>query len=151
MRADKPPSGPDGLFRCGVPEKSLKNWLASQAADGLRIATYGLSAYSRLGHYLPREARVELLVGVSGIDPVKCRGLNDTPAHLRWQRLLPRLDPDEQKHLLNFLSRMSGWHYAGATIRATLPGQASGLMHAKVYLAQKAALIGSVNFTVQAV
>ena len=101
------------VFRCGVPGESLKGWLARPGRENLRIATYGVSAYSRLGDYLPREVPLQLLVGMSRIDPLLLRDLHDAPERERWLRLLKRMGLREQNHLLRTLVRLAGWERAG--------------------------------------
>jgi len=139
------------LFRCGLPTGNLKGWLARHAQQRLQIATYGISSYDRLVHYVPREAQLELLVGVSGIDPSLIRDLHDAPESHRWQRLLSRLSIPERDHVLGILSRLGCWQRAGAEVRVALPGRLRGLMHLKLYMGSGAALVGSANFTKQAV
>ena len=139
------------VFRCGLPGGSLKGWLARQGQENLRIATYGVSAYNRLGDYLPREVPLQLLVGISGIDPFLIRDLHNAPERERWQRLLKRMGLSEQNHLLRTLGRLAGWEHAGAEVRVSPPGALCGLMHLKIYLGKSAALVGSANFTVQGI
>jgi hypothetical protein len=100
---------------------------------------------------VPREAQLELLVGVSGIDPSFIRDLHDAPESRRWQRLLSRLRIPERDHVLGILSRLGRWQRAGANVRVALPGRLRGLMHLKLYMGSGVALVGSANFTEHAV
>src|SRR5205807_3376851 len=98
-----------------------------------------------------RETSLELLMGMSGFDPQHLRDLQEAPEHERWRRLFERLETEEQSYLLRTLRKLDGWRRVGARIRLALPGRFGGLMHLKLYLGKDAALVGSANFTLQAI
>lgn len=137
----------EALFRCCRPRGNLKAWLAQHGREGLRIATYGLSSYRRLAHYIPCDAPLGLLVGVSGIAPQLIGDLHEAPDCERWQRLLKRLGVEDQYRLLRILRHLTDWRHAGARVRVALTAPLGGLMHLKVYMGDGAALVGSANFT----
>jgi len=139
----------DGLWRCGLPIRHLKGWLAQRGHERLRIATYGISSYEYLGHYVPPNIQLELLVGVSGIDPLLVSDLSRAPVGERWQRLMEQSTSDQRSHVLRVLRRAAGWQRAGATVRIAPPGRDGGLMHLKLYLGHSSALVGSANFTLK--
>lgn len=141
----------DSVFRCGWPSRSVREWLARHGSEDLRIATYGVSRYASIGHFVPRGTSLELLVGISGIDPLLVGDLHQVPEQERWHRLLNRLGTEERNHLLRNLRKLNGWSRRGAQVRIALPGQTRGLMHLKLYLGKDTALIGSANFTLQAI
>src|SRR4051812_17720347 len=95
-----------GIFRCGRPSRSVKEWLARHGSENLRIATYGVSRFASLGHFVPRGTSLELLVGMSGIDPILTWDLREAPEDQRWQLLLDRLGTEEQNHLLRNLRKL---------------------------------------------
>ena len=146
-----PPPKVEGLFRCGLPKRNLKTWLEQHGQERLCISSYGLSSYKHFGHYLPQNVQLELLVGVGGIDPTLVYDLSGVPAVERWQRLLERSTSKQRNHVLKVLRRTAGWRHAGAKVRVVPPGRHSGLMHLKLYLGTRAALIGSANFTSQGI
>ena len=141
----------DSVFRCGWPSRSVREWLARHGREDLRIATYGVSRFATIGHFVPRGTSLELLVGISGINPLLVGDLHQVPEHERWHRLLDRLGTEEQNHLLWNLRKLDGWRRTGARVRIVLPGKSRGLMHLKLYLGKEAALVGSANFTLQAI
>lgn len=117
----------------------------------MRVATYGLSFHRQLEHYAPAAASLELLVGVSGIDPACIIDLHGVSPEDRWQKLLARLEVDGRDRLLLILRRLASWQRAGAQVRIVPPAPLGGLMHLKLYLGDEAALVGSANFTMSGV
>lgn len=141
----------ESVFRCGQPSRSVREWLARHGSEDLRIATYGVSRFGSIGHFIPQGTSLELLVGISFIDPLLVGDLHETPEHERWHRLLDRLGTEDQNHLLRNLRKLNGWRRTGARVRIALPGPSRGLMHLKLYLGKEAALVGSANLTLQAI
>ena len=68
-----------------------------------------------------------------------------------WSLLLSMLDPTERERVLRLLRKLSEWTNAGTIVRISPPSVQGGLMHAKLYLGDNVALIGSANFTIQGV
>src|SRR6266478_249819 len=147
----EPSATNDSVFRCGLPFRSVRGWLARHGSEELRIATYGVSSFAYIGHFIPIGTSLELLVGISFIDPLQVADLQEAPENERWHRLLERLGAEDQSNLLRILWKLNGWSRAGARVRIVLPGPSRGLMHLKLYLGKEAALVGSANFTLQAI